>query len=139
MSLSLEDYLAKNRKTNPDVCFKTDNRYRRFKVHTCHETYVFPWIQVVYSTLSLDENELIIYLNQHTIEIIGFKLKPIHEAIAQDSLEFIRMLSRELLSAEATEGTTIQSIEVHDKAATKALKKTKLEALEGPSALEPQN
>jgi hypothetical protein len=139
MSLSLEDYLAKGRKIDPDVCFKLNNQCRRFKVHTYKETYVFPWIQVVYSTLSLDENELIIYLNQHTIEIIGFKLKPIHEAIAQDSLEFIRMLPRELLSAEATEETTIQSIEVQDKAVKKPFKKAKLEALEGPSALEPQN
>jgi hypothetical protein len=89
MNLSLEDYIAKDRKNNPDVCFKMFNHYKRFTVYTDKETYVFPWIQIVYSTLSFNESELIIYLNQYIVEIIGFKLKQIYEAIAQDSLEFL--------------------------------------------------
>ena len=127
MSLSLEDYIAKSKRTTPDVCFKVNNQHRRFKVYTNKETYAFPWIHVVYSTLSRDEREVIVHLTQHIIEVTGDHLVPIHEAIVQDSLEFIRMLPRALLSLEATEGTVIQHIEVQERAAFKPSTKTKLD------------
>jgi hypothetical protein len=125
MSLSLEDYLAKSRGVTPDVCFKLSSQCRRFKVHSNEKTYVFPWMHVNYSTLSLDECEIIIYLTQHVIEIIGCKLKPIHDAIMQDSLEFIRIIPRELLSVEATQGTVVQSISIQERAALNTPRKAK--------------
>jgi hypothetical protein len=132
MSLSFEDYITKDQKMKMDVCFKESRQSRRFKVHTDRETYAFPWMHVLHSTLSLDEGEIILNLPQHIIEITGYKLKPIHEAITQDSLDFVRVLPREMLSVEAIEGTVVQSIEIQERSAPPRLpiKKSKSESKE---------
>ena len=112
--MSLEAYFAQTQNLKKTICFKTcGGGVRNFQVCTQEANYGFPWMQVTYSTLSTDETELSIYLSQHVIDVVGRELKPLHDAIVHETLEFMKALPLGNLIDSESKGALIASITVY--------------------------
>jgi hypothetical protein len=113
--MKLEDFLEKTQDTWPQDCFKASfgrSDKKRWIVYSQQFSHAFLWSHLIEFTLNVDSTELVLYLSNHEIRVVGKNLQPLHKALMEENLEYIRAPGERAFIPLKEKEVVIQSIQI---------------------------